>query len=475
MKRKLLAALLCAALLAASLPCALAESQLFTPEDLNQEADTRNASVITLNGTSAQGNGKITVRDGCVTIEDAGTYILTGQFLGSIVVDAGKSDAVQLVLDGVQITSETSAAIYVKKAEKTSIVLSGSSTLSNGGSYEAIDENNIDAVIFSKSDLVLKGSGNLTIQAQAGHGVVSKDTLIITGGNYDIQAERHGLSGKDAVQIAGGDFRITTGGGSESGTMKLSDAAGMQWGRGGYTSSTVTENTPGTKGIKSDGPICILGGTFALDCADDAIHAGGDVTIEGGDFSIRTADDGIHSDTNVTIQGGSFSIPYCYEGMEGETVTVNGGSIQITSTDDGINAAGGADGSGHWGGFAGNANAAIEINGGEITIVSDGDSLDANGSITLNGGTLNLTCNGYGNTAIDYETEYTNNGAQVTTNDGSENGTGMLHGGRGQMDGNWGQFGGRGERKPGEDMGPRGDFGQRPDGSGMQGQPLQKW
>ncbi len=47
-------------------------------------------------------------------------------------------------------------------------------TLTNGGSYTAIDENNIDAVVFSKTDLTLNGSGNLTIDAQAGHGVVSR-------------------------------------------------------------------------------------------------------------------------------------------------------------------------------------------------------------------------------------------------------------------------------------------------------------
>lgn len=472
MRSKLLAVILGMALLISVLPTSHAEAELFSQEDLIQEADTKNAIAITLNANSAQSDGNVAIEAGRVTIRDAGVYILTGQYQGSIVVDAGKKDSIQLVLDNVQITSETFASIYVKKAEKVSVILNGSSTMVNGGSYEAIDENDVDSVIFSKTDLVLKGSGYLTIQAKAGHGIVSKDTLIITGGNYDIQSERHGLNGKDAIQIAGGSFRITTGGGSENAAMKPSDAAGKQWGQGRLPIQTSLEETIGTKGIKSNGSICIQGGIFTLDCADDAIHAGGDITIDSGDFSIRTADDAIHSDTNVTIQSGSFDIPYCYEGIEGETITVNGGTIRIISTDDGLNAAGGADNSGYWGGFSDNANAFIEINGGEITVVSDGDSLDSNGRITLNGGILNLTCNGYGNTAIDYESGFTNNGAEVTTNDGSENGTGMMHGGRGPMGGDFGQFGGRGnhngERMPGGDMG--GDFGQRPDFPEMQGQ-----
>lgn len=479
MKYKISAFVLCLFIILSVLSSAMAEpvdAEPFAQEDLIQEADIGKAVIITLDGSSAQCSGKAEIAEGRVTIQDAGIYVLKGSYQGQIVVDSGKKDDVTLVLDNAQITSETSAVIYVKKAKKVSIVLNGSSTLVNGGSYEAIDENDIDAVIFSKSDLVLKGSGNLTIQAAVGHGIVSKDNLTITAGSYEIQSERHGLSGKDAVQIAGGSFQITTGGGSENGTMKPSDAAGKQWGRGGFVDSTAKEETPGTKGIKSDGSIFIQGGTFTMDCADDAIHAGGDVTIDGGDFRIRTADDGIHSDTKVIIQGGSFSIPYCYEGIEGESITVNGGTISITSTDDGFNAAGGADNSGYWGGFGGDANAFIEINGGDITVVSDGDSLDANGSITLNGGTLNLTCNGYGNTAIDYESGFANNGAQVTTNDGSENGNGMMHGGRGQMGGDFGQFGGRGQRggaqMPGITMEPREDFGQRPYDPEMQGEKM---
>ena len=62
-----------------------------------------------------------------------------------------------------------------------------------------------------KTDLTLNGSGSLTINAQAGHGVVSKDDLLITGGNYTITSASHGLSGKDCVAIADGVLTITSG------------------------------------------------------------------------------------------------------------------------------------------------------------------------------------------------------------------------------------------------------------------------
>ena len=158
------------------------------------------------------------------------------------------------------------------------------------------------------------------------------------------------------------------------------------------------------------------------------------MSITGGAWTIRTGDDGIHADAAVVIQAGTFSIPYCYEGVEGQSVTIDGGALDITACDDGINAAGGADGSGMDLGFgkqdrfAADGTCFITINGGTITIVSDGDSIDSNGNLTVNGGTLDLTCSGNGNTAIDTNGTYTNNGGDVTTNDGSESGTGGMGG-----------------------------------------------
>lgn len=83
-------------------------------------------------------------------------------------VDAGDTEKVQLVLAGADITSSTSAAIYALEADKVFITSAENTenTLTNGGEYIAIDDNNIDAVIFAKTDLTLNGSGSLTINAQ---------------------------------------------------------------------------------------------------------------------------------------------------------------------------------------------------------------------------------------------------------------------------------------------------------------------
>lgn len=467
-------------------------SDMFTDRDMEIGYDEETSVRITLSGDSASSDSDaVQISGSTVTITDEGTYILSGTLNdGMIVVSAEDMDKVQLVLDNVEITSSTSAAIYILEADKVFITTASGSenTLVNGGEYVAIDDNNIDAVVFSKSDLTLNGAGSLVINAAAGHGVVSKDDLVLTSGTYEITAESQGLSGKDSVRIANGTYTITSGkdgihaentddtslgflyitGGTftitadgdgmsassylqiEDGSFTITTGEGsasvtmttdtMSFGQqGGFQSETTTEeDSASQKGIKADGAITITGGTFVTDTVDDSIHSNSDILITSGEFELKTGDDAVHSDTAVTIQNSDFTIAYCYEGIEGLSITVDDGIFDITSVDDGINAAGGTDSSGFGGArpgqeqFASSSDSFITINGGEFMIVSTGDCIDSNGALTINGGTLDLTCNGNGNTAIDCDGTYTNNGGDVTTNDGSENNPGQMGGTPGQ-------------------------------------------
>lgn len=169
-------------------------SEMFTDRDLEIGYDEETSAQITLSGDSASSDSDaVQISGNTVPMTDEGTYILSGTLSnGMIVVSAEDGDKVQLVLNGVEITNDTSAAIYILEADKVFITtVSGTENLLvNGGQYVAIDDNNIDAVIFSKADLTLNGTGTLTIHAAAGHGVVSKDDLItITSGKDGIHAE----------------------------------------------------------------------------------------------------------------------------------------------------------------------------------------------------------------------------------------------------------------------------------------------
>ena len=263
-----------------------ASEELFSSRDMEVGYDESECVKISLKGTSGScDSDTVNITDGTITITEEGTYILSGTMTeGMIIVDAEDSDKVQLVLDNANITCATSAAIYVKNADKIFITTSADSenTLTNGGEYEAIDDNNIDGVIFSKADLTLNGQGTLNIKANAGHGIVSKDDLVLTSGTYQINAEKHGLQGKDCLSIADG--------------------------------------------------------TYTIECGEDGLHTGGNLDIVNGTFQIKSGDDGMHADAALTIYNGKIDITESYEGIEGKTIDIIDGDISVVSSDDGLNA-----------------------------------------------------------------------------------------------------------------------------------------
>ena len=248
-------------------PTNIDSSEIFSNRDFEIGYDETTSAQITLNGTSAScDSNAVQISGSTVTITDEGTYILNGTLEnGMVIVDAEDTDKIQLVLNGVSITNESSASIYVRQADKVFITTNADTknSLSNGGTYTAIDDNNIDAVIFSKADLTLNGAGTLSINAEAGHGIVSKDDVIVTSGTYDITAASHGISGKDRVGIANGSFTIVSG-----------------------KDGIHAENTEDT----SLGYVYLENGTYDITAEGDGISAENVLQIEDGSFKIQTGE-----------------------------------------------------------------------------------------------------------------------------------------------------------------------------------------
>lgn len=243
------------------------------------ETDGTKADESVTNETETASSG-VSISGNIITITKEGTYVLSGALSeGQIVVNAD-SAKVQLVLDNADITCASSAAIYVKNADKTFITLAEGSEniLMNTAEYEAIDDNNIDAVIFSKDDLTLNGKGTLTINSEYGHGIVSKDDLKLVGGTSNITAKNHALSGKDSVRIAAGTYNLTSG-------------------KDGIHSENADEEEKGF--------VYIASGDFTIESTGDGIDASYVVQIDDGDFDI-TAGDGAENatKTNNEMPGG---------------------------------------------------------------------------------------------------------------------------------------------------------------------------
>ena len=377
-------------------------TDMFTERDLAGTYEESGAVYVTLSDDGITGEtAGVAINGQTVTITAEGTYIFSGTLSeGQIVVDADNAK-VQIVFDNVDITCASSAAVYVKSAEKVFVTLAegAQNTLRNTDEYVAIDDNNIDAVIFAKSDLTLNGTGSLTIVSAEGHGIVSKDDLKITGGTYDITAAGHALSGKDSVRIADGtfiltaekdgihaenaddeekgyiyiadgDFTITSDGDGmdasnivqiEDGTFDITAGGGAANSLkthesdmpGGGMSQNIErpdgESMPqmGEKpdeesmpqmGEKPDGENMPQDTTTdESSTSTKGIKAGGGMYLNGGTYQIDSADDSIHSNANITIADGTYTLATGDDGVHADdALTVNGGTITVTESYEGL-------------------------------------------------------------------------------------------------------------------------------------------
>ena len=395
-----------------------ADADMFTERDCKPEYDESKAVSIQLNGTSAtSSSNSVKISGSAVTITEEATYVISGTLTdGMIIINAEDTAKLQIVLNGVDITSKTSAALYILEADKVFVTLADGTenTLANGGTFTAIDENNIDAAIFSKQDLTFNGSGSLTVTSPAAHGIVCKDDLVFTGGTYTVNSASHGLDANDSVrisrltkltidagkdgihcentddaslgfiyisdgtmnieaegdgisagayvQIENGTFDLLIGGGSENGSKEHSDNFGgfMGGGHGGGRPGEMWPGSSQSSTITTDESGTSMKG----------IKAANSLLISGGTFKIDSADDSVHSDVSVTINGGTFEIASGDDAIHAEdTLTITAGKIDISESYEGLEAL-------H-----------IDVQGGDIKLKASDDGLNAAGGTDQSGTT----------------------------------------------------------------------------------------
>ncbi len=429
------------------------DADMFTDRDSETDYDEGDSISITLNGNGATASSdSVKISGTTVTITENTTHIISGTLDdGMIIVDADDKAKLQLVFNGVKINSETSAALYIREADKVFVTLAKDSenVLSNGGTFTAIDDNNIDSALFSKQDLTVNGEGSLTVASPAGHGVVCKDDLVLTGGQYTVTSASHGIDANDSVRITGktsitvdagkdgiraensddeslgfvyvsngtmnieaegdgiaagaymhiadGTFKILAGGGSENGSKESSDSWGGFMGGGRHSkgnevqTQTTDDGSTSMKGLKAVSGLLISNGNFTVNSADDSIHSDTSVIINGGEFEIASGDDAVHAEETLTVTAGNINITTSYEGLEALDIDVRGGDIKLVASDDGLNAAGGTDSSGTTGGRDGMFGA-----GGMGGGMGGGMPSSSNGSIVISGGNLFINASGDG-------------------------------------------------------------------------------
>ncbi len=400
------------------------DTDQFTERDGKTDYDQTDAVKIELNGSSAKASdSSVKISGSAVTITKDATHIISGSLSnGMIIVDAPDTAKLQLVFNNVTISSKTSAALYIKQADKVFITLEGENLLENGGEFKAIDDSNIDGAVFSKQDITFNGTGSLDINSPVGHGIVGKDDIKFTSGSYNIAASSHAITANDSVRIT--DAEITADSGKdgihcennddtekgyiyiESGTLEIeSEGDGISAGNylqvksgtvnilagGGYENGTKQSSNdwggfgggfggggrPGGYGGGMRPQSKVSDNVYVTPTAtvtDDSstsmkgLKSGNSLLIEGGNITVDCADDAIHSDISIEIKGGTFNIASGDDAIHAEeNLTISNGNITVTESYEGLEAL-------H-----------VKVSGGNIKLKATDDGINAAGGADNSG------------------------------------------------------------------------------------------
>lgn len=323
-------------------------------------------------GITAADDSRLSIDGTSLTITAAGTYFLSGSCEdGSVKVQKGTTGVV-LMLDGLTLSSQTTAPLICAKSTEVTIEAAAGTvnTLSdteanNDGSNDSNTENN-------------NGEGNDS-ETGSGNDASSNST-----------AENAVIKCKDGSQVV------------LCGTGELILQAN---GRNGIKSGASTET-------EGDASLTIRELTLTIDApVNDAVNVESILNVENGTLEISAGDDALHSDGELNIgadgtDGPSISITSCYEGLEGTVVNIFSGDIDLQSTDDCINAADSNQS---------NRDFQINITGGSITAsTSNGDGFDSNGDLIISGGSVAVwTANAADNEPLDADGTVTISGGTV--------------------------------------------------------------
>ncbi|MEN2767514.1 carbohydrate-binding domain-containing protein [Ornithinibacillus xuwenensis] len=390
-------------------------------DDFYSDWQEENVTYIQLEGTTAvvEGNNGVAVNGSQISIHATGTYIIEGTLNdGQIIVDAEDSGTVRLVLNGAEINSSTSAAIYAKQADKTviSIEEGTENKISDASNYVYDNTDEPSAAIYSKDDLTINGTGLLTVTGNYNDGITSRDRLIITGGTIEVKSVDDGIVGRDLFAMQHSNLSIVASGDG----VKSSNDEDEDKGNIVLESGTLTILADGD-GIQSEKEITIMDGEYKI-----TTGGGSPETIETtsefgngfggmGQFSNES-----RNDSTISIPGGGeppaefegmpegSEPPEGFEGMPnanepptnnqdtqetaqeaneesddtistkgiktGTNLTIFAGTIMIDSLEDALH---------------GDQN--VNINGGEVNLSTGDDGIHADSNIVINNGTIAIT------------------------------------------------------------------------------------
>lgn len=286
--------------------------------------DAQTAFTFTDSGITVEGSSDGYECNGTVlTIDAAGTYLLSGSCTdGSVKIKKGTT-GVRLILSGLSLTSADTAPITCNKSSEVVIVAADGTenvltdAAANNDESNSGNENAENAVIKCKdgSAVTLCGAGTLTLNAYGKNGIKSGATTAEEG-EASLTIRELTLSINASVNDAINAEQYLA---VESGTLNLATADValhceliMDIGAEGTDGPTIAI-AEACEGIEA-AALSIRSGDISIVCTDDCLNAANfdlanydfAINISGGTIvAYTTAGDGFDSNGSLTISGGS--------------------------------------------------------------------------------------------------------------------------------------------------------------------------
>ena len=316
-------------------------------------------------------------------VADEITYRLTGQTDNGSFVHKGDFK-ITLSLEGLQLASQTGAAIQIKNGKRIAIVLKDGTenvlTDKDGGDQKAC--------MTVKGHCEFQGGGSLIINGRGKHALKCNEYVEVkatTGRLSLVSTVKDGIHTDEFVLVKGGVLNITTTGGGywddedlKTKAPSCINAVGSVTILGGTLNLLSTGD--GGKGVSSDSCFVMSGGSMTVhtqgrryisDRYDGDLH-----NIDAIPDSLKNSPKAVKADLGICITGGSINLFTEQDGGEGleskDTLVIRNGDIHIETYDDCINAAGD-----------------VRISDGDLYLYSiDNDGIDTNQSMYIMGGNI---------------------------------------------------------------------------------------
>jgi len=196
-----------------------------------------------------------------LTITEAGSYVLKGEFKNGVVVNVANGETTHLFLDGAVISNQNGIAL--SNANKKSdlivtLVANSENTVSNAG-----DDAN---AIHVKGKLYINGTGSLSVTSESKNAIKVSKSLVIVDAQITVESQNHGIAARSVEA----------------------------------QNATITVNSAAKDGINAE-------------CDDDTTtfpsdYSEGYVALKNVNYTCNVSGDGIQADTLVYIDGGDIDI-----------------------------------------------------------------------------------------------------------------------------------------------------------------------